>query len=71
MTFAGAPATRLCGGTSRVTTEFEATTLSSPILTPRVIVAFAPIQTLSPMRIGELMKGRSLNRVPWYPGPKQ
>ena len=43
---AGTPTTTAFAGTSPVTTAFAPTTALSPMLTPRVIVALAPIQTL-------------------------
>ena len=40
------------GGMSAVTTELAPITDRSPIVTPLVITAWAPHQTLSPMRVG-------------------
>ena len=44
-TRAGLPATRLSGGTSRVTTAPAATTEFSPMVTPPMTMAPAAIQT--------------------------
>lgn len=52
ITFAGTPPTIVFGGTSLVTTAPAATIEFSPIVTPEVMVQFAPIQTLFPIRIG-------------------
>ena len=52
MTFAGTPATRVAGGTSRVTTAPAATTESAPIVTPGRTVAEAPIHALASIVIG-------------------
>jgi hypothetical protein len=49
MARAGTPATRVVGGTSRLTTAPAATTAPSPTVTPPRTVAPAPIQTLAPM----------------------
>lgn len=55
---AGTPQTTAFAGTSAVTTQLVPMTALSPIETPRVIVALAPIQTLLPIRIAvrELLK---------------
>src|SRR5215210_3682533 len=54
-TFAGAPAAIEYGGMSSVTTLFAPMTQRSPTVTPVVTTAFAPHQTLSPMRVGPLL----------------
>ena len=46
---AGLPATMEYGATSLVTTAPAATTAPSPIFTPRMMVAFIPIQTSFPI----------------------
>ena len=51
-TRAGTPPTTVIGGTSFVTTAPAATTAQSPSVTPGRMVAFEPIQTFSPMRMG-------------------
>lgn len=52
ISFTGTPPTRVFGLTSFVTTAPAATTAPSPIVTPPIMVASAPIQHPSPMMIG-------------------
>ena len=52
MSFAGTPPTTMLGGTSFVTTAPAATIAPSPMVTPGVMVALAPIHTFFPMKIG-------------------
>jgi len=52
MTRAGFPPTTLFAGTSLTTTLPEAMTALSPIVTPGLMTARPPIQTLFPMTTG-------------------
>ena len=52
MIVAVTPATRVAGGTSRVTTAPAATTEPAPMVTPGRIVAAVPIQTFVSMVMG-------------------
>ena len=52
ITLAGTPPTSVFGSTSFVTTAPAATTAPSPMVTPPIIVALAPIQQPSPIMIG-------------------
>ena len=49
---AGFPATMVLGGTSIITTAPVVTILSRPMVTPGIIIALRPIQTLSSMVMG-------------------
>src|SRR5438552_8330167 len=55
-TTAGFPATTVFGSTLFVTTDPAATTEFSPIVTPFRITAFIPIQTLSQILIGAVLR---------------
>ena len=52
MSLAGTPPTTMLGGTSFVTTAPAASMTPSPMVTPGVTVALAPIHTLFPMTMG-------------------
>lgn len=54
ITFAGTPPTTLPAGTSFVTTAPAATMLFSLIVTPKLMMAFAPIYTLSYLNLAIL-----------------
>jgi hypothetical protein len=56
VTRAGAPTAIENGGTSLVTTELAPITDRSPIVTPLVMTTLAPHQTLSPIRVGPLVR---------------
>ena len=66
MALAGTPAATAFAGTSFVTTAPAAITALSPIMTPGSTVAFAPIQTFFPIRIGAGNKScRSSGAILW------
>lgn len=52
ITFEGTPAAKLYGGTSCVTTALAPIIHPYPIVTPGIIQAFSPIQTLFPIVTG-------------------
>jgi hypothetical protein len=51
------------GGISVVTTAWAPMTALDPMHTPVVIVALAPIQTLSPIRMGAVLRPWSMIRA--------
>ena len=56
ITRAGAPTAIEYGGRSRLTTELAPITQRSPTVTPLVMTTLVPHHTLSPTRVGPLLR---------------